>query len=62
MLLLKYPLEWADFLPLHLLPRVIQSVHHGPPGSSSFEELEALQSVQPLRASFLLHLSHDSCS
>ena len=62
MLLLKYPLEWADFLPLDLTPRVSLLVHPRPPGSSSFEELEALQLVQPLRASFLLHLSHDSYS
>ncbi len=62
MLLLKYPLEWADFLPLGLTPRVIQSALPDPPGNSSFEESEALQSVQPLRASFLMHLSHDSYS
>ena len=62
MLLPKYPLEWADFLPLDLTPRVSLLVDPRPPGNSASEELEALQSVQPLRASFLLHLFHDSYS
>ncbi|WP_280634146.1 hypothetical protein [Prochlorococcus marinus] len=41
MLLLKYPLEWADFLPSGLIPRATQSVLPGPPDKHSLITLEA---------------------
>ena len=62
MLLLKYPLEWADFLPLDLTPRVTLLVHPRPPGNSSFEVLAVLQLELLLQAAFLMPLSHDSYS